>query len=203
MVIGLTGCFASGKSEAANLFKKLGMHVIDADLLAREATSPRSAGLNEIKRVFGENFINPDGSLNRPLIAKVVFDAKEKLKLLENIIHPIVRSLFLERLHALVERNAPPPDLVLFVVPLLFESRIAYPEISKIITVSAPKEICILRAMKRDGISRAEAEQRLKAQLPSEEKEKLANWVIRNDQGREHLEAEVSRVFNEIIQLKH
>ncbi|NLF25831.1 MAG: dephospho-CoA kinase [Deltaproteobacteria bacterium] len=200
LVVGLTGSLASGKSEAAEFFRKLGVPIIDADVLAREASAPGTSGLALIKEHFGHEVLSADGSLNRQALARIVFADDKKRMLLEQILHPEVRSLFLKKLATLSAQTTSQPQFVLFVVPLLFESHILYPEVSKVITISAPKPLCIARAIARNNCSPQEAEQRYQAQLPIQEKELKSDWVIHNNTDRKHLEDEVKKVFEAILE---
>ena len=87
-VIGLTGSIGSGKSTVALFFKELGARVIDADLVARQVVEPGNPVLNELKEAFGNSIIHNDGSLNRKLVAELVFNSDEKRELLNSILHP-------------------------------------------------------------------------------------------------------------------
>ena len=203
LVIGLTGSFASGKSEAAELFEGLGAILIDADQLAREAALPGTKGFYQIRREFGENVVSPKGDLDRSALARLVFSDDSKRRTLEDLLHPEIRALFLKRLAEIPCQKDNQRTVVLYVAPLLFESRIPYPEIEKTVTVSAPKHLCIARATLRDHITPEEAERRYNAQLPAEEKEKRADWIILNDHGLEHLQAEAARIFAAIIKLRN
>jgi len=89
-VIGLTGSIGSGKSTVSCFFEELGAVVIDADQVSRQVVEPGSPALKELTVAFGENILNPDGSLNRTLVAEIVFNSDEKRELLNSIIHPMI-----------------------------------------------------------------------------------------------------------------
>lgn len=192
VIAALTGSIGSGKSLAALYFQDAGAHVVDADLLAREAVAVGTTTLQEIVHSFGDILL-PDGALDRKKLGKIVFADPLLRKKLESIVHPEVRRLFLARLHTF--QNAPDSPLFLYVVPLLFESTNRHPEIQKIITVSAPDALCVQRIMARDGSTEEFAKQKLASQLSSHEKESRADFVIRNDTTKESLEQRVKQVY--------
>lgn len=194
-VVALTGGIGSGKSAVAKLFQTWGARVVDADILAREVVQPGSEGLTKIVEAFSEDFILADGSLNRPLLASIIFSDPLKKELLESILHPLIRDLWLAKLEQLRGGDAP---LIVYVVPLLFESHRQMPELEKIILVSAPTETRIGRIMNRDGFSREIAELRIAAQLPDSEKIPKSDYVIVNDGSLEDLEQRTAAVWGEL-----
>ena len=196
IIIGLTGSIGSGKSEVARIFEELGALVIDADLLAREAVLPGSPALAAIVKEFGAQVLEHSGSLNRKLLGAIVFSDRTKLKVLETIVHPEVRRLFLAKLATIKDGSG---KLIVYVVPLLFESTNIYPELSKKITVSAPRNVCIERVQKRDSSSKEMAERKFDSQMPPESKEQLSDFVIRNDGSLEQLRDKVLAVFNLLV----
>jgi dephospho-CoA kinase len=202
-IVGLTGSIGSGKSQVADLFKELGAELIDADLLAREAVGLGSAALAQIERVFGSSVITNSGELDRAALAKLVFSDEHLRTALEDIVHPHVRRLFLDRLSRFKSKPRSDIDrLVIYVVPLLFESRYPYPEIENTVVVSAARETCIARIMSRDHCSREQAQLRHDSQLPNAEKEKRADWVIHNEGTLEQLRERVTSVYRSIIKGK-
>ena len=198
-VIALTGSIGSGKSEVGALFAARGVTVLDADVLAREVSLPGSPGLSEVEAEFGGAVIDKStGALNRKVLGALVFSDAAKRKKLEQILHPRIRALFLEKLAELKKKPQPPPWIIAYLVPLLFESGFKYTEMDLIAVVSASREICIERVMARDGGTRAEAEARLAAQLPMEEKERRADIVIRNDGSKSELKTEFDAFFKKL-----
>lgn len=175
MVIGVTGIIGSGKSLVGRLMATRGFKVIEADELAREVVLPGTAGLAAVVREFGQRVLNPDSTLNRRLLGEVVFKDHTKRKVLESILHPAIRKLWLDKLKGLAGMN------VAYIVPLLFESGEQYPELEKKILVAADREVCLARVMARDKLSEEEAVARLDAQMPIEKKLKLADFIIWNN----------------------
>lgn len=197
MLVGLTGSIGSGKSLAARAFSALGAEIIDADELAREAVAPGSPALRQIREKFGSAVVDERGALKRAALAELVFNDDQARKDLERIVHPRVRQLFKARSAAL-ERRRPPPRLIVFVLPLLFEAGYTPRDFDRIIVVTAPRELCIERVMRRDRCSRSAAEQRYDAQLPIEEKEARAHIVVHNSGTPAELCTEIAALYAEL-----
>lgn len=172
-VIGLTGNIATGKSTVVEMLVELGAEAIDGDRLVHEMMGPGSPLAPAIRGEFGDGTINADGSINRPALGKIVFSDPAKLKALEAITWPAV----LERKRAAI--HEPGPDVLILDAIKLFESGMAE-DCDEIWVVTAPREIQIERIMRRNTVDRAEAERRIDAQPPQEEKIARANVVIDN-----------------------
>ena len=196
-VVAITGGIGSGKSAVAAIFATLGAVVVDADILARQVVEPGTPGLQEIQTAFpNEALILADGSLNRSKLGEIIFSNPDKKKVVESILHPKIRALWLQKLEELSRANIP---VVAYVVPLLFESSVKMPELKKIILVSAPEEVRIDRVMKRDGLSREMTELRLNAQLPESEKIGRSDYVITNTSTLDELKKRTTEVFSDIV----
>lgn len=199
ITVGLTGSIGSGKSQAATLFEKLGAKIIDADLLAREVVQLGQPALAEVRATFGPEFFLADGHLDRKRLAQEVFNDANKRKALEGILHPRINLLFKHRLAELRQNTKSDGTVIIYVVPLLFESGLnKYPELQKVIVVSASEPTCIKRIMQRDNCSQEDAQKRYSAQTPIAEKVKAADYVIDNDGSLEALEKQVSQVFTSL-----
>lgn len=186
-IFGLTGSIGSGKSEVARILEQMGAEVIDADTLSRQVVQPGTPALAEIVDSFGSEYLLPSGELDRKKLGALVFSDKEKLRILEEIVHPRVQALFHERSRAFRESSSKQTEIVIYAVPLLFESGLNYDFLDGVIVVSAPEELCIERVCRRDGLSPERAEQILASQLPSEDKKSKADYVIENSQDLKHL----------------
>ncbi|MDX9942102.1 MAG: dephospho-CoA kinase [Bacteroidales bacterium] len=172
--VGLTGNIGSGKTTVCKVFEKLGVPVFYADLRARmimdrEEVTARVAG------TFGKEILDAEGKLNRRTLAGIVFNDKEKLALLNGIIHPLVREDFL----GWVGENKEEPYIIKEAA-ILFEAGMAS-QFDKIIVVAAPLEVRIARVMHRDGVSREEVLGRAANQFDEEELVARADYVIHND----------------------
>jgi dephospho-CoA kinase len=197
-VVAVTGGIGSGKSTVVKLFEEWGAAVVRADELAREATSRDSDGLRAIENTFGAEFITADGTLDRKKLGAVVFTDSAQRKALEAILHPIIRHLWLERLAHL--QQDPRVGLIVYEVPLLFESGQTYPEINDILLVTAPQERRIERVAQRDGSSREQILARIASQMSDDEKARRSSYVIANAGSLEDLRTTCRHVFDTLIQ---
>jgi len=196
-VIAITGGIGSGKSLVASLFEKWGAAIVDADHLAREVVAPGSPGLLEIQQAFPEEqLILADGSLNRSKLASLIFSDATSRRRVESILHPRIRQLWLQKLSELQSSGTP---LVVYVVPLYFESGKKMDEIKKVILVSAPEDLKISRIMARDGFSHEAAELRLRAQLPDSEKIPKSDYVIYNYSTVDAVTDKAREVFTALV----
>lgn len=192
-VIGLTGGIASGKTTVANLLAKHGGAIIDADVAAREAVEPGEPALSEIVETFGPDVLTPEGRLDRPALAKIVFHDEAARQKLNAIVHPRVRQRMVAQLDAL--RKSPhPPRFAVLVVPLLLESGHDW-QIDQIWLVAVPVETQRERLMRRDALDEAAADARIRAQMPLSEKLKRADRVIYNTGSLEDVENAVLEVL--------
>jgi dephospho-CoA kinase len=173
MRVGLTGGIGSGKSEVARILAELGAFVIDTDELAREAVAPQSDGLFAIAREWPQ--VVRDGALDRAALAGIVFDDPAALERLNAIVHPQVRRLADAR-----ERGAATGQLVVHVVPLLFETDYAG-RVDASILVVAPDAERIARVVARDGTNEDGVRARMAVQIAPEEARRRADYVIEND----------------------
>lgn len=177
-IIGLTGGIASGKTTVANLLAAHGGAIIDADVAAREVVMPGEPALAEIAAAFGPEVLTPDGHLNRPVLAGIVFRDEAARQKLNSIVHPRVRERMFAQLDAL-RRQPEPPRFAVLVVPLLLESGHDW-AIDQIWVVAVPEDVQLERLMLRDRLDAEAAQARIRAQMPLTEKLKRADRVIEN-----------------------
>jgi dephospho-CoA kinase len=177
VIVGLTGGIATGKSTVSQMLRDLGATVIDADVWARKVVEPGSPALAEIAETFGPGVLHPDGTLNRPALADIVFHDDKARERLNAITHPRVREgMWQETQAALAAR----PDLpVIWDVPLLFEGG-TWRLVDATVVVYVDEETQRTRLMQRNGLSREDADARIRAQMPIEEKRQRADYVIDN-----------------------
>ena len=189
-IIGVTGGVASGKSEVTRRFEALGVVVADADVAARAAVEPGSAGLVAVVDAFGASMLAPDGSLDRAAMRQHVFGNEAARRELESIIHPLVRA----QLRRECEAAAGPYALA--AIPLLTEGggRAAYPWLRRILVVDVPKDVQRSRLMLRDDIDVDLAGRMIAAQASRELRLAIADDVIVNDGGLEELQEHVAQL---------
>ena len=191
ILIGLTGNIGSGKSLAASYFKELGAYIIDADLISRELVFPHQPAWEEIVDKFGNEYFNPDKTLNRSKLAVDVFQSDKKRHALEVILHH--RVIAEEKKIYSDHQKIDPEAIVIIDSALLIESQ-NYKNVAKVIIVQSTQELQFQRVMNRDGLSRASAKNRLKSQMSLEEKLNYAYYVLDNTMGRDLLKSQVHRL---------
>ncbi|HEY5230793.1 MAG TPA: dephospho-CoA kinase [Galbitalea sp.] len=176
-LIGLTGGIASGKSTVAARFVELGAVLVDADVLAREVVGPGTPGLAEIERAFGSSVISADGSLNRPALGAIIFADADRREQLNAITHPAIWKRAIELFR---EADAANPEVVVvYDVPLLAEAAADRPmQFDLVVVVQADIETRIARLVDLRGMSRGEAEGRVRAQASDRDRLRLADVVI-------------------------
>ncbi len=197
MIIGLTGTIGSGKSTVSEHLKKLGALVLDADIISRQVVEPGTEGLKQIIASFGGSITNPDGTLNRKAMAKLVFADKEKRLLLNSIIHPAVLNTLEDKTAAEIRNN--PNRVVVWDVPLLIE--VGWNEfVDSVWLVTAPENVRIERIIRRDNCTAEQAEMRIRAQMSEDEKLKYSNEVIDNSSTLEKLYAQIDELYKRCAQ---
>ncbi|MGD9032243.1 MAG: dephospho-CoA kinase [Desulfobacteraceae bacterium] len=199
LLLGVTGGIATGKTTVVNMLKELGAPVIDFDVLARQVVEPEKPAWKEIVAYFGEQVIQEDKQLDRKKLSDIVFQDMEKRKKLESFTHPRIHAEFMKQLSEIVEKD---PDAIVQVdVPLLIELNLQY-IYHKTLVVYIPEEKQIERLMKRDGISKEEAANMLKAQLPIDEKVGYADFVIYNDKSLEETRKQVEKLWETLKKIQ-
>lgn len=187
MRVGLTGGIGSGKSEVARILESLGAYVVDTDKLAREAVAPGSDGLREIARMWPS--VVRDDCLDRAALAQIVFGDPTARERLNAIVHPHVRRLADE-----ADRYAHPGQLIVHVVPLLFETGYA-DRVDASILVAAPESERVRRVMQRDRLSEEQVHARIASQIDPEQARRRATHVIENDGDMTHLRERTRAVY--------
>lgn len=191
-VVGLTGGVGTGKSSVARLLAELGAVVIDADAIVHELQAPGSPLLVEMVEAFGPGILDAEGNLDRARLGELVFRDEGLRARLNALVHPRVALEMARRLEKVRSAGMP---LVVLDIPLLFETRGAGGGLEAVVVVYAPEETQIQRLMARDGFDRAEAERRVRAQLPIEEKRRRADHVIDNSGSRANTERQVRALW--------
>ena len=190
--MGLTGGIATGKSTVAEVFRRLGSVIIDADVLARAVVVPGEPAYDEIVATFGRGILRPDGLLDRQKLGAIVFAAPDAKKRLEAITHPRIRERFARTLAELEARDF--AGLVIFDAPVMIESGNST-AMDRLVVVVTDATTQAQRLTARDALGAAAAEQRMRSQMPVAEKAKLADYVIDNSGDRETTIAEARRVY--------
>ncbi len=196
--VGLTGGIASGKSTVSEAFARLGAKVLDADEVAREVVLPGKPAWTKLRHTFGSEFFHPDGEVNRSKLRRLVFADPEQRSLLNAIVHPEVMREIDFRFEQLT--SSAEHAVVLVDIPLLIEVGVAH-RFDKVVVVYANESVQVMRLMQRDGLSREEARQALSVQIDLREKAKKADFVIDNSGTPGETQAQVEKVWQELLAL--
>ncbi|MFB3815024.1 MAG: dephospho-CoA kinase [Terriglobales bacterium] len=198
--VGLTGGIACGKSTVAEMFAARGAHVVKADEIAHQLFAPGTEVYEEVVRRFGRGILRPDGTIDRPKLAAIVF-APERPRILElnALVHPAVvahQDRWSEEI-----RQRDPQGLAVVEAALILEAG-ARDHFDRLVVVACDPEQKVERLAKRLGLdlatARREVERRSEAQLPDEEKQRQADYVIDNSGPLAETEAQVERIFAEL-----
>jgi dephospho-CoA kinase len=176
--IGLTGGIGSGKSTFASLLVDRGFVFIDADAISRQLTGIGGAALSQIRQVFGEDFIAPDGSMDRNKMRALIFAQPQAKAQLQDVLHPLIRAAMADQEAAFKAEGKP---LVVLDIPLLVESASWPAQLDGVLVVDCSEDRQIARVMARNGWTRAEVQAVMAAQASRQERLATATWVIDND----------------------
>jgi dephospho-CoA kinase len=190
-LVGLTGNIATGKSSVMQMLGALGAELIDADQEAHDVILPGGPGYLKVIEAFGHEVMQPGGDIDRKRLGEIVFKDGERLRVLEQIVHPLVAERVAARL-----QSATRPVVVLEAIKL-FEAGLAT-LCNEVWVVTSPKELQLARLRETRGLSRAAAKMRIDAQPPQQEKIKRADVVLKNtgslDELRSKVESEWARL---------
>lgn len=192
LTIGLTGGIATGKSTVSSMIANFDIPIIDADKIAREVVEPGRTAYKEIIQKFGSDILKKDKTLNREKLGEIIFSHKEKRKQLNNIVHPAVRKEMLKQRDYFVSLGI---KSVVLDIPLLFESNLMN-YVEKTIVVYIPEQLQLKRLMIRDNLTKSEAFKRIRSQIPTSDKIKLADAVIDNSQTKEKTLEQLVNILN-------
>ena len=193
-IIGLTGGIGSGKSAAAKILKELGLKVIDLDQITHELMRPGELGYIEIKKEFGEKYIDTKGAIDRKLLREEIFSSFDLKKRIESILHPIIFEECNKQLNLLKHEN-----YIVLVIPLLFETKNYISLIDESLLIDCDLETQIERVIKRDNVSKALANRIIKNQMNRQEKQSLADKVILNDGNINHLKTQLNIYYKKLL----
>jgi dephospho-CoA kinase len=196
LIVGLTGGIGSGKSTAAEMFAKLGIGIIDTDVIAHRLTAAGQPALTTIAGLFGKDIITADGMLDRVKLRHLVFNDNAARKALEDFLHPLIRK---QVLTILTQPNPSPYRIV--VVPLLFETNAYQRIIQRSLVIDCPEELQLKRTLTRGTINEQEVRAVMAAQCPRQLRLARADDVIVNDGEYEKLEQEVERFHEKYLSL--
>ena len=196
--VGLTGGYATGKSYAAGELERLGAKIIYADRLGHEVLLPSGEAYAPALQLFGPDILASDGLIDRRRLAQIVFGHPERLKQLSDLVHPGVRRQEAKLVAEYAERD--PRAVIVTEAAILIETG-RYKGFDRLIVTVCSLETQIRRAIKRDGVSRDEVMERIGRQMPSDQKQTYAHYVVNTDNLKAVTRARVETIFSELSKL--
>lgn len=193
-IVGLTGGIGSGKTAASNRFAKLGIGIVDADIIAREVVEPSSPALQKIAAHFGDAHLLSDGQLNRAALRQTIFADPAAKQWLESLLHPLIASETQRQLLNVSSAYA------LFVSPLLVESQ-QKAMCDRLVVVDVPESVQLSRTMLRDNNEQAQVERIIASQIGRQARLAAASDVIDNTLGLPQLDLRVSALHQQFLNL--
>lgn len=191
-IIGLTGGIASGKSTVSEYIKEKGYPVLDADQFSRKATAKGGPSFDGIINAFGEDILGEDGEINRKKLGSIIFNDKEKRRVLNDLTHPEIRRMMNEERDRLVRKGH-----VFLDIPLLFENELDK-QCDITLTVYVNEETQKNRLTERNELTKAEAESRISSQMPLSEKRDLSDRVLDNNGSKENLYNQIDEFLSRL-----
>lgn len=197
IVAGLTGGIGTGKSTVSAIFRGLGAYIIDADELARKSVRKGTPAWKSVKDIFGEDVLNPEGTINRNRLGKIVFEDEQKRKRLEEIVHPEVFKQIERQKEEILKEDR--DAIIICDIPLLIESGY-HRKFDKVILIYAGEKEQLSRLA--DKFSPEDALKRIRSQMPLNEKKRYADYIIDNSGPIEETEIQCRRIFEELDRLR-
>ena len=196
--VGLTGSIAVGKSFVASVFEQLGCHVLDADDTAREVVLPGTDGLDAVVQRYGKEVLQPDGTLDRSYLGQLVFGNEQLRSELNSILHPRI----IERQDEILREweKEDPNGIAIVDAALMIESG-GYKRFDKLVVVHCRPEVQLERLMLRNKLGRDEAQKLIDSQMPQEEKQRFADYLIDTSDGFETAKLRTGEVFKQLVKL--
>lgn len=192
-VVGLTGGIGSGKSAAADEFARLGATIVDTDEIAHELTGPGGAAIDAVRQLFGDDFIDARGAMDRRRVREVVFAEPHAKERLEALLHPLIRDESLRRIAAATG------PYVVHVVPLLVESPGYRDRVDRVLVIDCPEATQLARVRARSGLSEDEVRRIIAAQATRETRLAGADDVIDNSGSLEDLRRQVAALHRRYV----
>lgn len=191
-VVGLTGGIGSGKSAATDEFEKLGITIVDADIVARQVVMPGTPCLQAIAEHFGSQLLTQNGELDRKTLRQRVFSNPEEKEWLNNLLHPAIREEILTQLE-----QAKSPYVILS-APLLLENGLEK-YCQRVVVVDVPEAVQLQRTIQRDDSPKEEVEAIMEAQLSRDKRLQKADDILNNDGSIEKLQQQVRQLHQRYL----
>ena len=198
--IGLTGGIACGKNKVADIFHELGFYTIDSDVISRKVMEKGEIAYLKIVDYFGSDILDSNGEIIRKKLGSIVFTNKEKLKVLEEIVHPAIFD-YEKKLRSQIYGKDDKAVIITHAAKMIESG--SFSNYDALIVITAEKNIQLERLIKRDNITYEQAQNILNNQLSNEERLKFADFIIDNSSDIVNLYKEVKRIYNLITQLNY
>jgi dephospho-CoA kinase len=196
LIVALTGGIASGKSVVANVLARHGCYIHSADEAARRLMEPGRPAWEKVVARFGRKILRPDQTIDRPGLARIIFNDEEARLFLNRLIHPLV----LEEKRAAIGRLTKEGRVKIFISEAALTIEAGFAGLfDKIIVVYCRSEIQIQRLMERDHVERAEASKKIQAQMPAEDKRKYADYVVDTSGTVEETVRQSEQVYEKLL----
>ena len=193
-IVGITGGIGSGKNAVTDLLQKLGITVVDADVVAREVVAKGEPALDKITEHFGSHIITASGDLDRTALRKIIFTDSTAKTWLEQLLHPMIRESIKQQLHVATSSYA------VLSSPLLLETD-QHELVDTVVVVDASEELQLTRTVKRDSASEEQIKAIMAAQLPRQERLKKADIIVDNNADLESLENQISKLHTKLSKI--
>jgi len=198
LIVGLTGGIVSGKSTVALMFKDLGAKIVDADKLGHSVVLPHKPAWEKIVKIFGKDILQNDLTIDREKLGKIVFANQPLLKKLNEITHPEITKIIKKEIDSVKNKTYNQKKILIIDAALIYEAKIDR-LMDKIIVVYIDEDEQIKRLIKRNNLSKDEALQRIKSQMPMKEKVKMADYVIDNSNSLDKTKKQVEKIWKSLI----
>ncbi len=195
-LVGLTGGIGSGKSEAARIFAGLGVPVVDTDAIAHELTAPGQPVLQNIIHLFGNEFLNPDGSLDRAALREKVFADERARHQLEAILHPAIFDEVVQRVN-----QHPQAPYQIIAIPLLFENERYRSLVQRSLLIDCDETLQVSRTTARSDLPASAVKAIMRAQMSRAERIGQADDIITNNRGLPELKKEIEKLHQKYLMI--
>ncbi len=197
--IGLTGGIGSGKTAVSEQFHRLGINIIDTDIISRELVNHNPAVLKKIVEIFSDKVLDAKGAVDRKKLAQIVFSNKKQKQQLENILHPAIRNEVNQQTQSFSLLNTP-PEYIIIVIPLLLETGFT-DLVDRILVVMAEENIRVERIKQRDNRTMGEIHAIISSQVNDDKRFRAADDIIENNNNIKDLESQVRQLHKKYLQL--
>jgi len=198
LIVGLTGGIVGGKSTVALMFKDLGAKIVDADKLGHSVILPHRPAWERITRLLGKDILRNDLTIDRKQLSKIVFTNQTLLNKLNEITHPEIIKLIKKEINLAKNKTHSQEKILIIDAALIYEAKIDR-LMDKIVVVYIDEDEQIKRLIKRNNLSKDEALQRIKSQMPMKEKAETADYVIDNSSSLDETKKQVEKIWQSLV----